>query len=163
MSEKEFQTVTGVCVEIAQKPGSEWVEFHVDSGGKWPVRLSTKLSPLIELGRAVGQELATWTYSEVESSTINEKSGKPFINRYLEKVEVGGAAAKADGSPQRAPVLGGDKDRLIVRQTALKAASALYGGQGTPSADPDWPLLVIGAAARFEAWCYRDLETPPFE
>lgn len=133
MSEKEFQTLTGVCAEIAQRPGSDWVEFHVDAGGKYPVRLSTKLQPLIELGRAVGQEIATWTYTEVESDKINEKSGKPYVNRYLEKVEVG---ASENSQPQatspRTVTQGGNegmskeewarKDSAIHKMACIKTA-----------------------------------------
>jgi hypothetical protein len=165
------QTITGICQEIAQKPGSDWVEFHIDGGGKYPVRLSTKLQPLIELGKAAGQSLATWTYNEIESEKINEKSGKPYVNRYLERVEVGGSVqepehpepekrADADGSPSsRPPILGGDKDRLIVRQTCIKAAAALLHCNDEVE---DLPLDVMKAAQRFETWCYRDLEPPPF-
>lgn len=162
------QTITGVCAEIAQRPGSEWVEFHIDGGGKYPVRLSTKLSPLIELGKAVGSQLATWTYNEVESEKINEKSGKPYINKYLERVEVGGTQTQPDAtdSPSttqaRPPVLGGDKDRLIVRQTCLKAAAAM--GWNAPEGKIEEAVLeVMKAAQRFETWCYRDLEPPPFQ
>jgi len=167
------QTITGICQEIAQKPGSDWVEFHIDGGGKYPVRLSTKLQPLIELGRAAGQSLATWTYNEIESEKINEKSGKPYVNRYLERVEIGGSVqepehpepekwADASVSPSsRPPVLGGDKDRLILRQVCIKAAAEVYSGEHALAED-DLPLAVMKAAQRFETWCYRDLEPPPF-
>jgi len=153
VSEPEVKTLTGICTEIAQKPGSEWVEFHVDGGGQYPVRLSTKLQPLIELGRAVGQNLATWTFKEHESEKINEKSGKPFLNRYLEGVEIGGAPGKPD--PHHAPLVAGDKDRAITRMACLKAAAEVVGPKGDAGA-------VMEIAARFEVWVYRDIDDPPF-
>jgi hypothetical protein len=140
------------------------VEFHVDTGGKYPVRLSTKLQPLIELGRAVGQNLATWTYNEVESEKINEKSGKPYVNRYLESVEIGGKAAESDSPTPGAPMRPDVKERAIVRQTCLKAAAATVG----PSVAALYPeatdvgLEVMRLAQRFETWVYRDIDPPPF-
>lgn len=105
MSEAETKTISGVCSEIAQKPGNDWTEFHIDAGGQWPVKVATKLQPLIELGKAVGSNIATWTYKEVESDKINEKSGKPFVNRYLEGVEIGGVENPAGSvaTPAAAP------------------------------------------------------------
>lgn len=154
------QTITGVCTEVANKPGSDWYEFHIDAGGKWPVKLATKLQPLIELGKAAGGNLATWTYNEVESEKINEKSGKPFVNRYLERVEVGGAQTQTDAtdSPaaQKGPALGAEKDRLIVRQTCIKAAAELHAGKGDDQA-------VMMSAAAFEKWVVTGiLEDLPF-
>jgi len=156
VSEHEVKTLTGICTEIAQKPGSEWVEFHVDGGGQYPVRLSTKLQPLIELGRAVGQNLATWTFKEHESEKINEKSGKPFLNRYLEGVEIGGAPGKAD--PHHAPLVAGDKDRAITRMACLRTATAIVTGLTLE----DRALETMKVAERFEVWVYRDIDDPPF-
>lgn len=160
------QSMTGVCTEVAQKPGSDWVEFHVDGGGKYPVRLSTKLLPLIELAKAVGGNLATWTYKEVESDKINEKSGKPYVNRYLEGVEIGGqnpassVATPVAAARVYAPDL---KDRMIVRQTALKAAAEIVGPRAAASVHPDFDaaLEVMRAAQRFESWVYRDIDPLP--
>jgi hypothetical protein len=161
------QTVTGICTEIAQKPGSDWCEFHIDAGGKYPVKMSTKLQPLIELGKAVGANLATWTYNEVDSGKPNpHKPGSNFINKYLESVEVGGTqnppqsvATPGDAAQARPPALGSDKDRLIVRQTCLKAAATRL--EGLASQDPAGDTLEL--AARFEKWVSLGiLEDLPF-
>jgi hypothetical protein len=165
------QTLTGVCTEIVQKPGSDWCEFHIDGGGKWPVKVATKLQPLIELGKAVGSNLATWTYNEVESEKINEKSGKPYVNRYLESVEVGGAQTQPNASagstatqPHHSPLIAGDKDRAITRMAVLKAVAELYhGALGANDVDNDVIVLkVMETAGRFETWVYRDIDGPPF-
>jgi hypothetical protein len=168
VSEADTKTLTGICTEIAQKPGNDWVEFHIDVGSQYPVRLSTKLQPLIELGKAVGSNLATWTFKEVESEKINEKSGKPFLNRYLERVEVGGQnpaqsvttpdpAAKAE--PHHAPLVAGDKDRAITRMACLRTAAMIVGpAPGSTGAG----VSVMELAARFETWVYRDIDELPF-
>ena len=164
MTDAETKTITGVCSEISER--GEWTTFHIDGGGQYPVKLATKLQPLIELGRATSKsgELATWTYSERESEKINEHTGKPFLNRYLEKVEVGGTADAPEpggtrSGPQHAPLIAGDKDRAITRMACLKAAAQLY--SPLESADP--ALDVMKAADRFERWVYRDIDPPPFD
>ena len=167
MTDAETKTITGVCSEISER--GEWTTFHIDGGGQYPVKLATKLSPLIELGRATSKsgELATWTYSERESEKINEHTGKPFLNRYLEKVEVGGSAdptpeadePAAKAGPHHSPLIAGDKDRAITRMACLKAAAEII--SQTPSSD-DPALETMKAAARFETWVYRDLDEPPF-
>ena len=164
------QTITGVCTEIVQKPGSDWCEFHVDGGGKWPVKVATKLQPLIELGKAVGSNLATWTYNEVESEKINEKSGKPYVNRYLESVEVGGqtqpnASAGSTGAPHHSPLIAGDKDRAITRMSCLKTAAGLYpNALGLDDVANDLLVIkVMDTARRFERFVYRDIQDVPFD
>jgi hypothetical protein len=167
------QTLTGVCTEIVQKPGSDWCEFHIDGGGKWPVKVATRLQPLIELGKAVGSNLATWTYNEMESEKINEKSGKPYVNRYLEGVEVGGVAPEkapeaSAGStatqPHHSPLIAGDKDRAITRMSCLKSTVELYvGSLGANDVDNDVIVLkIMETAGRFERWVYRDIDETPF-
>lgn len=179
MSATIEKSVTGVCAEVVQKPGSDWVEFHVDGGGQWPVKVATKLLPLIELGKAAGTNLATWTYKEVESDKINEKSGKPFVNRYLERVEVGDAAVvaqneqslqtltslmKPQSEPHHSPLIAGDKDRAITRMAVLKAAVEMQKGAMNIGSEADEAVIVktIALAARFETWVYRDIDGAPF-
>lgn len=160
----ETKQAIGPCTEVIQKPGSDWVEFHVMEAGKqYPVRLATKLQPLIELAKVVGSEVATWTYTESESDKINEKSGKPYVNRYLEKVEIGVSPAPTPEG-QRAPLVAGDKDRAITRMAVLKAVAELYhGALGSSDVDNDVIILkVMETAGRFEQWVYRDLDSPPF-
>lgn len=176
----ETKQVTGVSKSLSENANG-WTEFEIDAGTDYPYRLSTKRSELIELGRAAKNQgaLAVWTYNESPATNkdgtprINEKSGKQFINYYLEGVEVGGVQnpagsvatpAAAQGVRTYTPDL---KDRMIVRQTALKAAAETYGGGGfggVKNEDGEWidrPLAVIQAAQRFETWVYRDIDPLP--
>lgn len=163
-----MQTITGLCVGLTEKAGG-WHEFQIDIGKQYPVKLATKQQEIVELGRAAmnGSTLATWTYNEVESDKINPHSNKPYVNRYLEGVEVGGSekptgsVATPGSAAQVEPgLLGAAKDRSIVRQTCIKAAAALWAPRGV---EPDPALEVMKTAARFEQWIYRDVDEVPFD
>src|SRR3972149_4596723 len=96
-------TVVGTCAGITEKP-TGWTEFEITVPGKqYPVKLATKEQPLVELARATHGSVATWTYNEVESEKINEHTGKPYINRYLEGVTAGGPAGAARAPPKTNP------------------------------------------------------------
>jgi hypothetical protein len=170
------EVATGTCAEISER--GDWTTFHIDTGGKYPVKLASKKSEIIELGRAASRNGGEfdWTYNEVESEKINEHTGKPFINRYLEGVQPAGSAPVSDSPATRAtpdtarraqaqnrsyaPDL---KDRMIVRQTALKAAAEIMAANSSVHPDYDPALEVMRAAARFETWVYRDIDPPPSE
>jgi hypothetical protein len=154
MSEAVQKTLVGRCTEISERSG--WVSFHIDHGTQYPTKVATKKESVIAEGRSVGGETATWQFGESESDKINEHTGTPFVNRYLNTVTLGDNAAQqaatapapapsapapvqtqaptaAVGSSQTAahpPMLGGDKDAAITRMACLKAASALYAGKG---------------------------------
>jgi hypothetical protein len=167
------ETIVGQCQAIIEKP-SGWTEFEIAVPGKqYPVKLATKKEELIVEARAVKDTVATWAYNEVESEKVNEHTGKPYVNRYLEGVEAGAQAqaesSTASGSPEphHEPLHFADKDRAITRMAVLKAAAQIYMGRGTIldtdfEEAPDIPLAVMKAAQRFEQWVYRDLEPPPF-
>ena len=72
MTEAVTKTIVGSCEEISEKNG--WTTFHVNVGTQYPVKLSTKLPAMIEAGRAVGTDTATWTYKESDG---NENPNKP--------------------------------------------------------------------------------------
>lgn len=164
----ETLTITGACTEISEKNG--WTAFAVDVGRQYPVKLSTKKTEVIDAGRAAGTQVATWTYTEVESDRVNEHTGKPYVNRYLESVDVGGTMTEAaaqpaatgaaqPAAPTHAPLPPGDKDRAITRMAVLKAAAEVVAAKGTTD-DPG--AEVIALAARFETWVYRDTGEIPF-
>ena len=46
--------VLGTCTQREQRPGSDWVKFHIDAGSKYPVKLDTKLPTIIAEADAVG-------------------------------------------------------------------------------------------------------------
>lgn len=155
----ETLTITGSCSEISEKNG--WTAFAVDVGRQYPVKLSTKKDEVIAAGRAAGTALATWTYTEVESDRVNEHTGKPYVNRYLESVETGGAAPvphptgqAASSQPTHAPLPPGDKDRAITRMAVLKAAAEIVASTGKTD-DPGFETIAL--AVRFEQWVYRDV------
>jgi hypothetical protein len=154
------ETRTGHCTETTEKSG--WTTFHVDVGEQYPLKLSTKLQPVIDSARLAGSNVAEWTFKEQESDRINENTGRPYINRYLEGVNpagppvaVGRTPDTAGGRQSHPPVTQGDKDRSITRMAVLKAASELYAGTG----DVDG---VFAAATRMETWVYRDIDPVPF-
>ncbi len=89
MPDTETKTLVGQCVEITEKNG--WTAFAVDVGTQWPIKLSTKLAAIIDAGRAVGGDVATWTYKESQGGENPNKPGTFFTNRYLDKVEPGEA------------------------------------------------------------------------
>ena len=120
--------IEGVCEEISEKNG--WTSFAVNVGTNYPVRLSTKLEALIALGRAAGQNKAVWTFKESQGGENPNKPGTHYVNRYLEKVEVGGVldGTLASGALAKSPAGGRtDVERgSIERQTIVKAAMPVY-------------------------------------
>jgi hypothetical protein len=165
----ETKQATGVSQGVTEK-ASGWVEFAIDVGSQYPVKVSTKIPEIVELGRAatLAGQLATWTYEESDGNANPHKPGTFYKNRTLSRVEVGGTqnpaqsvATPGDGAQARPPVLGGDKDRLIVRQVCIKAAAELHATED--STDPDaLALQVMKSAQRFETWIYRDIDVVPF-
>jgi hypothetical protein len=163
----DTKTIVGVCGEVSEKNG--WTTFHIDTAAKYPIRLATKLPAVIADARAVGQQTAVWKYKEAESDRINENTGRPYVNRYLNSVTTAEATAGGSGgSAQTAqtgthpPIAAGDRDRSIIRQSSLKAATTLYSGWAWSRGD-DPAGAVIAAAARFETWVMRDIDDVPFE
>ena len=163
----ETKQVTGICTAVTERNG--WTEFEIDHGGQYTTKMSTKLQPLIELGRAAKQELAVWTYKESDGAENPNRPGTHYKNRYLEKVEVGGTAEQpaANASPTTAhkPLIAGDKDRAITRMAVLRTTAGLYQGSlGDNDVDNDVIVLkIMETARRFETWVYRDLDDAPFD
>jgi hypothetical protein len=133
MSEAVTKTITGTCAEVSER--GDWTTFAIDVGKQYPIKLATKLAPLIELGRAAAKDGGSfdWTYNESESDRINEHTGKPFVNRYLSAVEPAGSVATPAAAAQvAAPKPGSDgmtkeewarKDSAIHMMAAIKAAA----------------------------------------
>lgn len=128
----EVKTAVGTCREVVQKPGSDWVEFHIDVGSRYPVRLATKLDALIQEARAVGQEVATWTYKESDGNPNPNKPGEFYKNRYLSKVEAGATLLEDQPHASASPSSGTDgmskeewarKDSAIHKMACIKTAA----------------------------------------
>ena len=67
-------------------------------GKQHPVRLGTKSSTLLDEVRATEGEIASFYYTEKESTKINPNTQRPYTNRYLESVTPGAVAGAGGGS-----------------------------------------------------------------
>ena len=163
MTDAVKETITGVLDGITEKP-SGWSEISVKvEGWQYPVKMSTKLQPLIELARAAGTEEMVWTFKKQESDQINPNSGKPYINRYFEGVEPAGsvpASAVAAGMP---PVPSSDggmskaewaaKDSAIHKMACIKtAADALKHTLPSDPTPQDLNAFLERCAHLYTAW-----------
>jgi hypothetical protein len=102
MSEATVRTITGKCAEISER--GDWTTFHVDVGTQYPVKLSTKLAPLVELGRAASKDggVFDWTFKESQGAENPHKPGTHYTNRYLDAVESAGTRPTPDTPAQAA-------------------------------------------------------------
>ena len=131
MSETTVETITGRLEGITEKP-SGWTEIQVRvEGWQYPVKMATKLPPLIELARGAGTETMEWTFKKQESDQINPNSGKPFVNRYFEGVApVGSNGSVSDSNATRAAPDAmtkeewARKDSAIHKMACIKTAAA---------------------------------------
>ena len=119
--------VEGVCDEISEK--GDWTTFNINVGTQYPLRLSTKLEAVIKIAREAKGQKAIWSFTESQGGENPNKPGTHYINRRLEKVEVGGAldptqaqSSGGSGGLSRSP----DERRSIERQTIVKAAVRIY-------------------------------------
>ena len=190
-TEREIEVVVGVIQGVIQKKADTWqVEVQPD-GSQYTKKLWTKDAELVAaMGAKFGQQgafVCSASYwqgpnGQVRSLWINHaadeadvtytpaKAPQPTPEAAVALAHVA-ASQKRENSLQQhgpgtyskrieyAPDL---KDRMIVRQTALKAAAELVGAMGQ-SVHPDYdpPLEVMKAAQRFETWVYRDIDPPP--
>ncbi len=167
-AEREMELVAGVIGGITQKKADTWTVAVTPEGSQYAKNLWTKDADLVEsLKTKIGQEGAFvcgasyWTLDgkQVRSLWITQEGTEGVtIEKPPERVATPAAAPKAAAPRQYAPDL---KDRMIVRQTALKAAAELY-AESAMVPDGDLPLAVMKAAQRFEQWVYRDIDPPPF-
>ena len=150
--------VVGTCQGITEKP-SGWTEFEIAVPGKqYPVRLATKAQPLVGLARALAGGVGTWTYNEVESEKINEHTGKPYVNRYLESVEAGAAAATSSPEPdQKADSKDVDWDAKERRDFMSRAWSQTLAAWQHTINEGDDPLLVFARLQPFQRKVYQDV------
>jgi hypothetical protein len=176
MSETVTKSIVGQCVEITEKNG--WTGFSIDVGSQYPVKVSTKVEKVIGEARAIGSEVATWTFKESDGNENPNKPGTFYKNRWLDKVEAGEHAPAADtaggtSTPAKPlpeahhePIAPADKDRAIVRQACLKAAGALFTAKGNVEKvgddGRDNVAELLAAADRMERWVYRDIDEVPF-
>ena len=115
-------TYVGTVHTLIEKKGG-WHTIEIAIPGKqYPVKADTKLEPLLKQVREIrdGDLIATFTVSETESENINPNSGKPYIERRLEKVELGAQnAPDASASPTTAPQDGMSKEEWARKDSAI--------------------------------------------
>jgi hypothetical protein len=156
--------ITGVCATVELQ--GDWTKFDIDIGKQYPVKLSTKKDDIIAAGMAAykAKTVAVWKYGEVLGGENPHRPGERFKNRYLNEVVAATDEQIAEGKAEAAgaafvvsTVDHARRDRLIVRQTIVKAVAPLLitvDGEGwnTPQ--------VLEVASAVEAWVYRGLEEP---
>lgn len=149
--------IEGFCEEISEKNG--WHAFSINIGRQYPVRLSTKLEALIQAGRDAKNNPAVWTFSESQGGENPNKPGTFYLNRRLEKVEVGGTLdpAVAQGGPTGSTGTAGGRSveerHSIERQTIIKAACAM---------DREWEDddEFFKFITKLDAWLQRPVAAP---
>jgi hypothetical protein len=157
--------VEGSCTEISEK--NDWVTFNIDVGRQYPVRLSTKLEALVKAGREAKNNKAVWTFSESQGGENPNKPGTHYINRRLEKVEVGGSldpavAGSSSGASGGGAAAGGgyarsESERIsIERQSIVKSAIAVFPTSEIKTIE-DW----FQALDRLDDWMARDRPIAP--
>ena len=166
MTDAETKQAVGRKAGIMEKSGG-WVEVHVELPGKqYPLKLSTKLEPLIEKVRGLGDEIATFTYKEVDSGNPNpHKPGTNYINRYLDSVEAG-ATAPPPSAMTKAEWA--QKDKAIHKDSIIKAAMGAL--QHTVPSDPSdadlskfiQRVLYIAGPLHANVVSEREGDEPPF-
>jgi hypothetical protein len=156
MSEESVKKqIEGFCEEISEK--NDWTTFNINVGRQYPVRLSTKLEALVKAGREAKNNKAVWTFSESQGGENPNKPGTFYLNRRLEKVEVGGALdpAVAQGGPTGSTAGGRsvEERHSIERQTIIKAACAM---------DREWEDddEFFKFITKLDAWMQRPVAAP---
>lgn len=152
----EEATIVGTLDGITEKTNG-WFELSILAPGKqYPVKLATKRSEIVDAARGIGSDVATWTYKESESDKINEHTGKPFINRYLEGVEAGATAALAGQNfPNNKEDVDWDaKERRDFRSRSW--AQTISAFQHTIKVDED-PHAVYIRLKPFQILVYEDI------
>jgi hypothetical protein len=155
--------IKGVCEGVMMK--GDWLEFHIDIGRQYPVKLSTKQPDVKAAGQEAGKAEAVWTYTERDGNPNPHKPGEFFKNRYLSKVEVGGTLDPALAGQQRTSnaqgggASGGGEDprgRSIERQAVVKAALVLYPSE-LLTTDAQWFDLI----ERVHVWVAEEKQEIP--
>lgn len=150
-------TVVGKYKEIKEK-ASGWYEVEVDIGKQYPLRLATKRTSLLDAVRATKGATSTYTYKESESERINENTGKPYTNRYLEGVEVGGAAGSgstAGGNAGGKENVDWDaKERRDFRSRSWAITISAFSHTIKPEDDP---IMVYNSLKAFQQLLFEDI------
>lgn len=152
-------TVVGQYDKIIEKTQG-WYDVEVRVAGKqYPVKLSTKSSNLLDQVRMTQGKVATFTYTEKESTKTNPNSGKPYINRFLESAEIGGVedsgGSNAGGSSDKMTKEEWNaKDRRDFRSRAWAQTISAFAHTVTAE---DEPVTVYARLKPFQRKIYEDI------
>ena len=169
----------GVLSQVEPRQGG-WMRFHIsEQGRQYPTKVDTSLPQLIQQMMALLGQPVTVEYTESDSETINQRTGKPFVNRRLEAVAPGGQLAPVVmpqapqpampvQAPQQAPVqqetpqvqpgiMGLEKDLNICRQCASKVVGQMLMSGVIPEEDQNMQGLVEAAEAWMSYYMYGPL------
>lgn len=157
----EVLTAVGTCVGIEEKPNG-WIEVKVGQPGKqYPLKLATKRSSLVDQVRELKGAVGTFSYKETESERINENTGRPYTNRYLEGVEAGAASDSGTSGTTASGNDGGKenvdwdaKERRDFRSRAWAVTVSAF--QHTIRTD-EAPLDVFNRLRPFQQAMYADV------
>jgi hypothetical protein len=85
----ELKSAVGTLKGWQDKP-TGWTDFEVlVPGRQHPTKVSTNDPELVLAAKALGTDVGTFVFNEVESENINPRSGRPYLNRYLQEVHHG--------------------------------------------------------------------------
>ena len=137
------RTIHGKLTGVEMR-NAGWHRFAIlEPGNQYPYRADTKKKELIDQAMSLMNQDVTIQVQERESENINEHTGEPFVNKYLNAIARAGRSAAAvptrrSGSTRRRQepqptrrervqpgVSGFDKDLTIWRQTAAKVVGSI--------------------------------------
>lgn len=141
------KTVVGVCESVEVK--DDWHKYAIRVDGiQYPLKLSTKKPELVALANAVGKQPATWGYLESQGNENPNRPGTHYMNRYLDSAVILDTVDQPEVFEAIPDEL---RQRLIIRQTALKAAVELRAASATEGVHVP-ARLVTELADVFTAW-----------
>lgn len=111
-AQQQTQAQPGDRVLVGRVSGVEprsndWYRFSIhQDGDQYPIKVDTKKAEIVNATLALINQTVTCWINEKVSDRINENSGKPFINRYLNQIAPGVVAAATPSTvtqPQAQP------------------------------------------------------------
>lgn len=141
-----------ILSEVEEFAGSNdkgpWVKYTLkDTGGR-----AVAATFSAELGNVAKGLIGNAVTIETKPAS-NPKYAPTLVN-----IEASSNGGFTPPEPAKPAALGGDKDRLIVRQACIKAAAAAHSGSGVAAE------VVVDTAAKFERWVTLGILEPfPFE
>lgn len=152
-------TLTAVgSYETIEEKKSGWYDVHVKIVGKqYPLRLSTKSSNMLDKVRDTKGAVSTFIYVERESTKENPNTGKPYVNRFLEDVQVGATAeaqAASGNSDRMTKEEWNAKDRRDYRSRSWAQTISAFAHTVTVE---EKPLDVFARLKPFQRKLYEDI------